>query len=149
MIRLTHNVGEVRGAVAASIERRVARVENAWRAVIVSGLKDIQTRSPVDTGLFRASTILSAVDPDDARFRSVQETTTTARLGEGQEQLSLFDDNERIWVAWFSNNLPYARAIEHGHSRQKAPQGVFGIERQRMAEKFKKYVSRNNRKGKA
>jgi hypothetical protein len=36
-----------------------------------------------------------------------------------------------------ANSLPYAQALEQGHSKFKAPEGIYGVAAEQVAQKFK------------
>jgi hypothetical protein len=85
-----------------------------WRI----SMKIIQ-RSPVDTGLFRGNWQASL----KSKPRGVVGTldpTGTITMGKVTNVLMRMRPGDRFFL---SNNLPYARALEYGHSKQ-APQGM-------------------------
>ncbi len=84
--------------------------------------------SPVDTGLFRNNWFASIGSPN------TQTTTRVSRLAFGKtggvrytEALHIttgYDIGDQIY---FTNSLPYARALEYGHSQRMAPNGVVRV----------------------
>lgn len=92
---------------------------------------DIMTMSPVDTGLFRHSNILT-IDtmsdevPGTPQGAAPQGQVDLARLEEAKALLEginplKFKTGFEIWI---TNNLEYATAILHGHSLQ-APNNIY------------------------
>src|SRR5688500_8374529 len=40
-------------------------------------------------------------------------------------------------TTFIANNLPYAQPLEEGHSKFKAPEGIYGVAAEQVAQKFK------------
>jgi hypothetical protein len=40
-------------------------------------------------------------------------------------------------TTYIANSLPYAQLLEQGHSRFKAPEGIYGVAAEQVAQKFK------------
>jgi hypothetical protein len=40
-------------------------------------------------------------------------------------------------TTYIANSLPYAQILEEGHSRFKAPEGIYGVAAEQVAQKFK------------
>ncbi len=74
--------------------------------------KDVIKKSPVDTGRFKSNWNSSLNAPD-----LTIDLQSGAGLTEVASKLKVGD------VFYFTNNLPYALALEFGHSNQ-APQGM-------------------------
>jgi hypothetical protein len=94
-------------------------------------LKGVQLRSPVDTGRFRASNRLS--------INGVDSSVIPATAVEGFKKGESLDDPGAVAgiaigaIQWgdtihVTNNLPYARPLEAGHSiqTQRATDGIYG-----------------------
>lgn len=100
-------------------EKTKAAPSKIVRFVAFFAFERVLLRSPVDTGRFRASWRLSADKPD----------LTVATVADGSEPTStqaiagIAPGTHHIFI---TNNLPYAIALENGHSRQ-APSGVAGL----------------------
>jgi hypothetical protein len=102
--RFALQVSEYAKAAGEQADRNV-------RAIALDAFGRIATRSPVDTGRFRANWRLNV--------GSVDYTTTegvTAKAPSLPEKVA-------GTVLYISNNLPYARRLEYGWSKQ-APQGM-------------------------
>lgn len=104
-------------------ERKVdQRVHAATRWVALEALRRVVMKSPVAEGRFkgnwqaalsvRPDGVLDVVDPNGA-----------ATIAEGSRNISQLRPYE---VVFLSNNVPYARRLEEGHSQQ-APQGVVAV----------------------
>lgn len=115
-------------------------VEKAVRAVSLEVYTKLLIRSPVDTGRFRGNWMIGmAVIPeaaDEQRFNK-----PGAPLPEEMAKLSIYRIGATIHMR---NNLPYAVALENGHSQQ-APSGVVRV----TAAEFGAIVSRKARETRA
>lgn len=79
-------------------------------------------RSPVDTGRFRANNQISI----NSLPKSVEidwDKNGTATIGKGKGKLGQYKLGDVVYIY---NNVAYAVALEHGHSKQ-APEGVYRI----------------------
>lgn len=76
-------------------------------------------KSPVDTGRFRANWMVGIGGADE----TTTENTVNDSMMRGSIVLAAYRALKQIHI---SNNLPYAAALEHGHSQQ-APLGVAEI----------------------
>lgn len=104
------------------VQRTKGNIDQACRAVALEMFNRIIVRSPVDTGRFRGnwqldvriepSGILAEVDP-----------TGGATIEKARAAISAFKVGYTIMIR---NNLPYAVALENGHSGQ-APTGVVKV----------------------
>ncbi|MCY4125399.1 MAG: HK97 gp10 family phage protein [Pseudomonas sp.] len=101
--------------VAEQVAQRV-------RVIALAMLNEVVLRSPVDTGRFRGNNIVSIGSPV---FRQTAELDPTgaATLRAGSSALSGLEPFTTVYI---QNNLPYAEALENGHSQQ-APGGVYGL----------------------
>jgi len=90
------------------------------RMVALDVLRRVVLKSPVRTGRFRANWNVGIGSPD---LSTTEETANTAMQKGAAVVEGVKDGNVAIYV---SNNLDYAEALEHGHSKQ-APQGVVGV----------------------
>ena len=98
-----------------------ATADEAVQKVVIMGFQGIQTRTPVDTGRARANWTVSPGSPD---LHTTEDTDPSAALSKAQDKTStLGSKDENIYI---SNNLPYAMALEYGHSDQ-APQGMVRV----------------------
>lgn len=81
------------------------------RGMAITVLNNLQLLSPVDTGRYRANHIVSFGSPD---YRY------TENKGGMTEAFSMVNSLEvgTLPVVYIQNNLPYALALENGHSKQ-------------------------------
>jgi len=86
------------------------------RKIALDLLKKITVKSPVKTGRFKANWMTGIGGADE----TTTESTVDDAVMRGSIILSAYRDLKQIHL---SNNLPYAAALEHGHSQQ-APLGV-------------------------
>lgn len=91
-------------------EKTKKKVQEVQRWAVLESYSRMVTRSPVDTGLFKGSWGIQKGSP-----YSVQPG--------GMEVALEWKDDGSMFIA---NNLPYAVALEYGHSKQ-APNGVARI----------------------
>ena len=89
------------------------------RKIALDLLKKITVKSPVKTGRFKANWMTGIGGADE----TTTESTVDDAVMRGSIILSAYRDLKQIHI---SNNLPYAAALEHGHS-MKAPLGVAEI----------------------
>ncbi|WP_054882165.1 hypothetical protein [Pseudomonas sp. NBRC 111128] len=92
------------------------------RVIALAMLNEIVLRSPVDTGRFRGNNIVSIGAPVyvDPGYQD-KNGSETVRRG-----LSALSGLEPFTQVFLQNSLPYAEAIENGHSKQ-APSGVYSV----------------------
>ena len=89
------------------------------RKIALDLLKKVTMKSPVKTGRFKANWMTGIGGADE----TTTESTVDDAVMRGSIILSAYRDLKQIHI---SNNLPYAAALEHGHSMQ-APLGVAEI----------------------
>ena len=89
------------------------------RKIALDLLKKLTMKSPVDTGRFRANWMVGIGAADE----TTTESTVDDAVMRGAIVLTGYKTLKQIHI---SNNLPYAAALEHGHSQQ-APLGVAEI----------------------
>ena len=89
------------------------------RKIALELLKKVTMKSPVDTGRFRANWMVGIGGADE----TTTENTVNDAMMRGSIVLTGYKTLKQIHI---SNNLPYAAALEHGHSQQ-APLGVAEI----------------------
>jgi len=94
------------------------------RATSLQALSNVIDRSPVDTGAFRGNNIVSIGSADTSHDAGREDKSGASTLQAGSSKISSVSGPfEQVFI---QNNLPYAEALEHGHSGQ-APQGVYGL----------------------
>jgi len=106
-------------AFAGVVEEQLAQ---RVRVIALAMLNEIVLRSPVDTGRFRGNNIVSVGSPVYTSNANVDPTGSEtiqqgARITTGLEPYTL---------VFIQNNLPYATALEDGHSQQ-APGGIYAV----------------------
>jgi hypothetical protein len=92
------------------------------RVIAMAMLNEIVLRSPVDTGRFRGNNIVSVGAP----VYSTTESLDKSGAETIQRGLSAMTGLEPYTQVHIQNNLPYATALEDGHSKQ-APGGVYAV----------------------
>ncbi|MEN0582271.1 HK97 gp10 family phage protein [Phytobacter palmae] len=90
------------------------------RVISIQLLNEIVMRSPVDTGRFRANNHVSIGSPDF----SVTANTDKSGGPTLQQGSAVIAQGKPYSVIYIQNNLPYAEALENGHSKQ-APTGLY------------------------
>lgn len=98
------------------------------RKIALDLLRKVTMKSPVDTGRFRANWMVGIGGADE----TTTDSTVNDAVMRGSIILSAYRDLKQIHL---SNNLPYAAALEHGHSMQ-APLGVAEISVAEIEEHF-------------
>lgn len=92
------------------------------RVIAMAMLNEIVLRSPVDTGRFRGNNVVSIGSPVYAESQAMDKSGGgTIAAG-----LSAMTGLEPFTQVFIQNNLPYAKKLEDGHSKQ-APAGIFAI----------------------
>lgn len=99
-------------------ERAGANADRAVRGIVLEIGSRLIYRSPVDTGRFRANWFYSFNALDPTATEGVGSTTVNGIEGVPEQAAR--------GVHYIQNNLPYAMALERGHSPQ-APGGLVGI----------------------
>lgn len=97
-------------------------VMQVQRKVALDLLTMVVERSPVDTGRFRGNHQV-ALGQANLSTDAAPDPDGGAVLSRGAAAVAAADGERAIVI---SNNLPYARALEHGHSQQ-APVGVYAV----------------------
>jgi hypothetical protein len=92
------------------------------RIISMALLTEIVQRSPVDTGRFRNNNIVSLGSADYSEQQGDDKSGATAI----QRGSAVIANGRPYSVIYIQNNLPYAEALENGHSQQ-APAGVYGV----------------------
>ncbi|WP_028699404.1 hypothetical protein [Pseudomonas monteilii] len=103
------------GVVEEALTQRV-------RVIALAMLNEIVLRSPVDTGRFRGNNIVSVGAPVYASSENLDPSGSETI----QRGLSAMSGLEPYTQVYIQNNLPYATALEDGHSKQ-APGGVYAV----------------------
>lgn len=90
------------------------------RIISMALLTEIVQRSPVDTGRFRNNNIVSISSADYSELEG-EDRSGAAAIQRGGAVIA---NGKPYSVIYIQNNLPYAEALENGHSQQ-APAGVY------------------------
>lgn len=93
------------------------KVDRIRRASALELFKLVIYATPVDTGRLRGNWQTTVGSPAAAELARI-DPSGSAAMAEAMTNLGGLLD-----VVWFVNNLPYAEAIEYGHSMQ-APEGM-------------------------
>ena len=107
------------------------------RTVGFDALAGVLLRSPVDTGRFRGSWRVGINATDLSSLGPQKRGGNALRASEGeQKKISTAVLGDTVFI---SNNVPYAKKLEEGSSRQ-APQGILGTTVQELALKLNQIV---------
>ncbi|WP_110970871.1 HK97 gp10 family phage protein [Pseudomonas huaxiensis] len=112
------------GVVEEALTQRV-------RVIALAMLNEIVLRSPVDTGRFRGNNIVSVGSP----VRVPAEALDKSGGATIQRGLSALTGLEPYTQVFIQNNLPYAEALERGHSKQ-APAGIYEVSFRGVAQAY-------------
>jgi hypothetical protein len=165
LLKFSSNVDKVLASLDAVKKARLAYVFQTAAEVGLQALADAQTISPVDTGLYRAAHDLTINEPSG--YDPTTDSSLAAKAAAAGIPLSVamasastasaaspnLDPQAQIGKAlerleagrasftgtmtiFLTNNLQYAWALENGSSQQ-APEGVYGIVRQRAVANLK------------
>lgn len=102
------------------------------KEVVIYALTRIVMTSPVDTGAFRGNHRVSIGTKDMTADPQHKDRSGTATLHEGADILAGLTPYTTVYI---QNNLPYAEALENGHSQQ-APGGVYAVVANDVRERF-------------
>ena len=103
------------------------------RKITAAMLQGVVLKSPVDTGTFRGNHRVSIGSVDYTKdFQKIDKSGTTA-IADGMAKVLSIQIGMRVFI---SNNLPYAVALENGHSGQ-APLGIYSITFQSVTSRYK------------
>ncbi|MFW1646147.1 hypothetical protein ACNPQK_14960 [Acinetobacter guillouiae] len=103
------------------------------RKITAAMLQGVVLKSPVDTGAFRGNHRVSIGSVDYTKdFQKIDKSGTTT-IADGMAKVLSVQLGMRVFI---SNNLPYAIALENGHSGQ-APLGIYSITFQSVTSRYK------------
>lgn len=102
-------------------------VANMIKGFALTCYRNIIMASPVDTGRFRASHIVSINEPyyTVTIAGSMMIDLSTEQLIENAKRTMDVKHKGKLRSIYIQTNLPYAEALENGHSKQ-ASAGVYG-----------------------
>jgi hypothetical protein len=129
--------------LAAFMDKAGGNAEIAKRKIAIEVARSLIEMSPVDTGRFRANWQVGIGKIDETTTEETDKVggSTLARLteeigspiGPSKSRSTYLQDS----VIFITNNLPYAQALEDGHSKQ-APNGMVKI----TVARFQEFVDR-------
>ncbi len=130
--------GEVEKSLAAAYQKKVVgAVVLVVKKIAVEVFSGVVEKSPVDTGRFRGNWQTGvATRPEGTSVvagRTPRKPTEPFRTpepvsaGELRAALAPLSQMNTPQTAYIVNNLPYADALENGHSQQQAPQGMVAV----------------------
>ena len=103
------------------------------RKVSAEMLQQVIGGSPVDTGAFRGNHRISVNSPDSTYDLSTADKGGSATQQEGNQKILQAKLGDLVYV---QNNLPYAVALENGHSQQR-PLGIYSVAFMNVSSKYK------------
>jgi hypothetical protein len=116
----------------SDLEKQISKQkEEMVKKTIIDTHNEIITKSPVDSGIYRASNFIGV-------NRTTDDIATDDNIPSSDVDVKDAPSTEYI----FYNNVPYAIAIEGGHSKQQAPQGVYFPASRRVAD----FIAKNAKK---
>ncbi len=125
----TVNLGNI---IRRFADKSEVRADLAFRKMVLLVFSEIIIRSPVDTGRFRSNWFTTIRQPSkrvtDAKRRDP--LPPVKRAVEGSNKFGRY---------FLTNNLPYAQALENGHSGQ-APRGMVRIAMRKASSHLKQAV---------
>jgi len=147
---IEHSFSQVSEAIGQAWRERDRKNAAGARKVAIQALADVQVGSPVDTGRFKGSHFLSVDELEfqplqDGRERAQNEAEANERMQSAEAELGAIEKIPGGGTSIFiTNNLPYAGALEHGHSQQ-APQGVYAVAEQRAQKNIRRLAEEKKR----
>lgn len=121
------NQNDFRASFARQIKAIQLKLDAIPGKVALELLGSLVEKSPVDTGRFKANWTISDIKPG----------SVIPDPADGIEALKSFRPGNSIFI---SNNLPYARKLEYGWSKQ-APSGMVRLTVQEAPELIRKALS--------
>ena len=103
-------------------DKAEARMTLAVRKIAMSVFREVILMSPVDTGRFKGNWQV-AINSIPQGTLEINDTTGMVSISKADAAALQLQAGESIYLV---NNLPYARALEYGHSKQ-APAGMVRI----------------------
>lgn len=105
-----------------AFEEQQERVALIAMKIALEALNRVVLKSPVKTGRFRANWTV-AVGRQDLSITDEVDPTGQKTIAKGTP---IILGQKGPAIIWLSNNLPYAQALENGHSQQ-APMGMVAL----------------------
>lgn len=123
---LTSNIDQFLRETNREVEKLLEQQQSQGKKIVLQAYDSIINLSPVATGLFRTSNILTINTRDNQEYTRPNQQRLVA--GEFLINATTLKNGDQIII---QNNLQYGPALEAGHSRQ-APQGIYGVTEQRI-----------------
>lgn len=129
---MTKTESEFNAAFAAMMERCKDQQRTVVRLVAFDLASEMIQRSPVDTGRFK-NNWYAGIGAINHTTNASTDKSGGQSLGRVRAALEGFEPGMKIYI---TNSLPYAKPLEHGHSKQ-APTGMVGLTVQNYAAKLR------------
>jgi len=98
------------------------------KKVALELLRRCAEKTPVDTGRAKGGWQLTLDTPATGQTGRLDEAGMGEASGESIASGLAVLAGLRAWqVVWLANNVAYIGALEHGHSKRQAPQGMLGL----------------------
>lgn len=107
--------------------------EKVVKKIAVEMLQQVIVGSPVDTGAFRGNHHITLGSPDNAFDLTEMDKDGGATQQKGNQKILQAKIGGLIYI---QNNLPYAVALENGHSEQRA-HGIYSLAFMNVMSKYK------------
>lgn len=136
---MTSNFPQFEASVIAALNGRRAEFFTTCKELGIEMLRRAMLRSPVDSGRYRASHVLT-IDEEGTYIAPEREPGSGGERGQidaealnkGVQVMASAELKDGT-IIYLTNNLVYAQRLEEGHSGQ-APEGVYALTRQEMQE---------------
>lgn len=99
----------------------------AVKKIAIGVYRDLVLASPVDTGRFRGSWTCALDAPDTAVLPEAKKGGEVYGPPDESQAAQALEGLRPFGNAWISNNLPYAEALNEGHSQQAPPKFVEAV----------------------
>lgn len=94
------------------------------RKIVAIGLQSVVMRSPVMDGAYRGNHRITINSEDHSYNMSEVDKDGPSTISKGNYEIAKAKLGDLVYI---QNNLPYSIAIENGHSKEQAPNGVYSI----------------------
>ena len=102
------------------------------KKIVGDMLQGVVMQSPVDEGTYRGNHRIS-INAPDGNWDNTHDVSGVLTMNKGYGVSSKSKLGDLVYI---QNNLPYAMALEVGHSQQ-APHGVYSVTFAAVSEKYK------------
>ena len=125
------NLKEFNAGVRQFARENPAHFKIGRDKLALQGLTGVVKKSPVDTGRFRGNHQVTEGAAASGEVEAL-DTNGSTTIANGSAAIARA---EPFGVVYITNNLPYAEALENGHSRQ-APAGIYELTFQELVTQF-------------